>query len=208
MDNTQNNISAMNTDYINPDADELVARNLGLVKMEATRRILSAPVADEADRDAWFDEMVQAAHLGLRRAAEKFNPSLGFKFSTYAMPWIRKMAGESFRDLCDTWNHVSLDAPVGDDASDASLVDFVADEAAEDPSEGAGRAMRAEWARALVAALPLRERRVVSLYFGMEGLKPRTFQEIADAENVSAQCIHRIYQRALRRLRKSLPPAA
>ena len=35
-----------------------------------------------------FEDLVQEAILGLMRAAEKFDPSLGYKFSTYASQWI------------------------------------------------------------------------------------------------------------------------
>lgn len=45
----------------------------------------------------WGDEktvdLLQQGYFGLRRAAEKFDPSLGFTFSTYANAWIRQAMG-------------------------------------------------------------------------------------------------------------------
>ena len=45
----------------------------------------------------WGDEktadLLQQGYFGLRRAAEKFDPSKGFTFSTYASAWIRQAMG-------------------------------------------------------------------------------------------------------------------
>ncbi len=37
-----------------------------------------------------FQDLVQEGSIGLMKAAEKFNPEKGFKFSTYATYWIRQ----------------------------------------------------------------------------------------------------------------------
>lgn len=39
-----------------------------------------------------FAEMIAAGNEGLMRAVEKFNPEMGYKFSTYASWWIRQAA--------------------------------------------------------------------------------------------------------------------
>lgn len=68
----------------NPEArDTLVCCNLSLViwvvsKYAKHSRFLEMP------------DLIQEGNLGLIRAAEKFNPTLGCKFSTYAVFWIRQ----------------------------------------------------------------------------------------------------------------------
>ena len=58
--------------------NRIVEANLRLVHMVATRIKSRAPMAD----------MMQSGTLGLIRAAEKFDPERGYKFSTYAYFWI------------------------------------------------------------------------------------------------------------------------
>lgn len=69
--------------------DELVQRNLRLVVYNA-RRFRGLGLE--------FEELIQEGTLGLIRAAEKFDPSKGYKFSTYATWWIRQKAGRAVMD--------------------------------------------------------------------------------------------------------------
>lgn len=58
----------------------LAAGNLGLVVLIAKRYARGAlPLAD----------LIQEGNLGLMKAAERFEPSFGFRFTTYAKWWIR-----------------------------------------------------------------------------------------------------------------------
>lgn len=37
-----------------------------------------------------FEDLIQEGNLGLMHAIEKYDPSLGFTFATYAVPWIKQ----------------------------------------------------------------------------------------------------------------------
>jgi len=65
--------------------DRLVCHNLRLVSHVWGRHRQGLPSSDESTADAF-----QEAALGLVRAAEKYDPSRGYRFSTYASFWVRR----------------------------------------------------------------------------------------------------------------------
>ena len=179
----------------------LVADNLNLVRAEARRQAAKwagdepAGVQEELCRD-----LVQAGVSGLQRAADGFRPELGYKFSTYAMPWIRKTVGEAAREWRETYTPISLDAPVGEEG-EATGHDLYADEGAADPSEAADAESRREYAHRLLATLPERDRAMVEMRFGIATGVPATLREVGKAFGVSTTRADKVIGRALLRLR-------
>ena len=182
--------------------------NLGLVHKVALQWTGNYASGLNSDtRDDLRKELVQAGVLGLHKAAERFDEGRGNQFSTYAIHWIRKYIREAANDFKDMYQGEawSLDAPVGGSANDAdsetTRIDMLADESAAAPYTRMERDSDVAFARRLLKFLPARERRVVELYLGIGGAKGMIFAEIAALEGVSAQCVHRVYKRALARLR-------
>lgn len=59
-------------------------------------RLCIRPARSRVRHGQDFDDIVQNGFLGLIRAAEKFDPAIGARFSTYAMLWIRQQMDRGF----------------------------------------------------------------------------------------------------------------
>ncbi len=100
---------------------------------------------------------------------------------------------------------VSLEKPVGDE-DDSALADFVADDSTQTPFEMVSENLQREDVRRALAALPIRDREVLELRYGLNGHEPMTLEEVGDAFGVTRERIRQIENNTLKRL-KALPEA-
>jgi RNA polymerase primary sigma factor len=96
---------------------------------------------------------------------------------------------------------IRLDAPIGD-SEDSQLVErFIAEEAAEPELEVESRLLTEAITEAL-STLEARDAKVLRLYFGLEGEREHTLEEIGNMLGVTRERIRQLRDRALRRLRE------
>jgi len=100
---------------------------------------------------------------------------------------------------------VSLEKPIGEE-EESELGDFVQDEQAESPFDSASLNLRREDIEKALDSLPLRERKVIELRFGLNGQQPRTLEEVGRAFGVTRERIRQIENNTLKKL-ESLPEA-
>jgi RNA polymerase primary sigma factor len=96
---------------------------------------------------------------------------------------------------------IRLDAPIGD-TDDSQLVErFIAEEAAE-PEEAVEERMLAEQIERALETLTPRDARVLRLYFGLDGGREHTLEEIGNMLGVTRERVRQLRDRALKRLRE------
>jgi RNA polymerase primary sigma factor len=98
-------------------------------------------------------------------------------------------------------SEVRLDAPLDPDG-DRSLIDrFIADDQSDAEEQAMDKFLTAEIEGAL-ATLPARDAKVLRLYFGLDGGREHTLEEIGGMLGVTRERVRQLRDRALKRLRE------
>ena len=95
---------------------------------------------------------------------------------------------------------VSLETPIGEE-EDSQLGDFVEDDAAVVPPDAASFSMLQEQLAKTLEGLAERERKVITLRFGLEDGHPRTLEEVGREFGVTRERIRQIESKTLAKLR-------
>ncbi|MDY3800345.1 MAG: sigma-70 family RNA polymerase sigma factor, partial [Eggerthellaceae bacterium] len=95
---------------------------------------------------------------------------------------------------------VSLETPIGEE-EDSQLGDFIEDDGAVAPPDAAGFTMLKEQLDKVLGGLAERERKVITLRFGLEDGHPRTLEEVGREFGVTRERIRQIESKTLTKLR-------
>ena len=100
--------------------------------------------------------------------------------------------------------HVSVDAPIkGGEESDATMLDLMINDDQVRPDSILLKESLKEEIQEGLQILSPREVEVLSSYYGLEGKKSLTLEEIGELYNLTRERVRQIKERAIRRLRKS-----
>lgn len=95
---------------------------------------------------------------------------------------------------------VSLETPIGEE-EDSHLGDFIEDQEAVAPDDAASFILLKEQIEDVFSCLTDRERKVLTLRFGLKDGRPRTLEEVGQHFNVTRERIRQIEGKALSKLR-------
>lgn len=96
---------------------------------------------------------------------------------------------------------VSLESPIGDDDEDSTLSDFIKDETSLSPDQLANQALLKDQIREILIDLTERERKILSMRFGLEDNIPHTLEEVGKIFGVTRERIRQIEAKALEKIR-------
>ena len=176
----------------------LIERNLRLVAFIA-RRYENPPTVGVN-----IEDLISIGTLGLIKAVNTFRSDKNIKLATYASRCIENEILMYFRKVSGK-QEVSLDEPLNTDPDGGELLlsDVLG---SDDPpmSQAVEEAEERVALRRAVAALEERERLIIRLRFGLDGVKEMTQSEVADLLGISQSYISRLEKKILRKLRTAL----
>lgn len=154
-------------------------------------------------------DLIQEGNFGLMRAANgTFDWKKGFRFITYASPSIERAIWTALRmdkmSIVKNSLVTSLDAPITteDGKAEDSMYNFVEDKSAVSPNVAADKGLLNEVLIKALSILNEKERKVVSMYFGLENGIARTQEEISEKLNTSRERVRQMLAISLRKLKR------
>ena len=148
------------------------------------------------------DELVSIGTLGLIKAIDSFRPELGAKFATYAAKCIQNEILMLFRSQKKLTNEVSINETidVDRDGNPLTYLDVISSE--DTIAEDLDLKTHTEHVIALLHdALDDRERRILTLRYGLSGDAPMTQREVSELLGISRSYVSRIEKKALEELK-------
>ena len=119
---------------------------------------------------------------------------------------IAEILGVSLTEITESiknsGKHVSMDAPIGPEEETTMLDLMQNDEILAPESELLKESLKFEIERSISTLIP-READILRNYFGLNGLKPHTLDEIASKFDLTRERVRQVKDKAIRRLKNS-----
>ena len=152
-----------------------------------------------------LEDLCSIGTIGLIKAISTFRADKQIKLATYASRCIENEILMYLRKLSGTRSVVSLDEPLNTDwdGNELLLSDVLgtdADEISRTLEDDVERQMLLE----AVDRLEEREKRIISLRFGLRGRRELTQKQVADLLGISQSYISRLEKRIILRLRREI----
>ena len=169
--------------------DKLIRHNLRLVAHVA-KKYYTTPGRQ--------DDFISIGTIGLIKAVDTYDPARTVRFASYASQCIQNELRMHLRRVRREAGTLSLQEPLEGENGMLTLADTLPDEAVME--EDCERRDAAARLRTLVEQLPERERRLLTLRYGLGGGAPLTQQEVAARFGISRSYVSRLEKRALTEL--------
>ena len=152
-----------------------------------------------------IEDLISIGTIGLIKAVETYKPAKNIKLATYASRCIENEILMHLRKNANRRGEVSLDEPLNTDWDGNELL--LSDVLGTD-SDSIEKPIEDDVDRDLlftaITRLSPRERRIITMRFGLDGRRERTQKEVADQLGISQSYISRLEKRIIDRLKKEI----
>ena len=152
-----------------------------------------------------IEDLISIGTIGLIKAVGTYQPARSIKLATYASRCIENEILMYLRKTSSQKTELSFDEPLNTDwdGNELLLSDILGTE-----SDLVMRPIEADVDRQLLHramdSLEPRERKIITLRFGLDGQEERTQKEVADVMGISQSYISRLEKRIIARLKKEM----
>ena len=152
-----------------------------------------------------LEDLISIGTIGLIKAIGTYRRDKNIKLATYASRCIENEILMHIRKISGQKAEVSLDEPINMDYDGNELL--LSDILGTDEDIVTGRLddeVDLQLLRQALGLLPIREREIVLMRYGLEGRKEMTQKEVAEKMGISQSYISRLEKRIMERLRKEI----
>ncbi len=177
-------------------AQKLIEHNLRLVVYIA-KRFENTGIA--------ADDLISIGSIGLIKAINTFRSDKNIKLATYASRCIENEILMFLRKNHSQKAEVSLDEPLNIDwdGNELLLSDILGTES-DSVSKNLEEDIERQILHQALDQIPLRERMIMEMRFGLGGYKEMTQKEVADVLGISQSYISRLEKKIISRLRREI----
>lgn len=153
------------------------------------------------------DDLISEGSIGLMKAADKFDPSRGKPFVTFAAPFIRKSIEDAISRITGEVPVMSTDEslPIGSN-NNFTLLNVLEDTGAPKTDAILEQNSLSDEMATAISTLNEREQAVIRRYFGIESQR-MTMAEIGEELGLKRERVRQIRDKAVRKLKKQGPSA-
>lgn len=152
-----------------------------------------------------LEDLISIGTIGLIKGINTYRRDRNIKLATYASRCIENEILMYIRKTSNQKAEISLDEPINMDGDGNELV--LSDILGTDENVVTGQLdeeVDLELLRQALSHLPQREREIVNMRFGLEGVRERTQKEVAEYMGISQSYISRLEKRIMQKLKKEL----
>lgn len=149
-----------------------------------------------------MEDLIAEGNIGLTKAIERFDTNRDVKFISYAVWWINQTIQEFIKKKknIDNIESEKVDTIKKNNSEDELEYDLIDDTDNKDEKEE----LKFDIIKKLVLKLNDREQYIINSYYGLNGEKEKTLDEIGKKLKISKERTRQIKEKSLRILRSEL----